>query len=235
MEKDLVEISKDVLKHISEIDNIVDNYFEPIKDITDTAQDIFTPIKIVHSLYTFNKKRKFKSFLKSYAKSLDEGGINTPEKTIHMYSYLENERNFNFVNDTIDSSLNSKSIYCSMILGYFAGRVLSHTINITLKELLIVSALKDLNDYELSYFTKIYSIADLSKVVNIYDYKKEITNTYLFEITISKLIQLRVVEEAPILASGKPKGSFISSEIAEDIYFMIKDMNIEKELLNYEL
>ena len=235
MKKDLVEISKNLLQNISELDDIIDTYFDPITDLTDTAKDIFTPIKIVHSLYSYNKKRKFKSFLKLYARSLEEGGIDTPEKTIRLYSYLEKRKNFNFINDTIESSINAKSIYGSMILGYFAGRVFSQTLNITLKELIMLDALKELNDYELSFFTKIYSVADLSKTVNIYDYKKDLANPFLYEITISKLIQLRIVEEAPILASGKPKGSFISSEIAEDVYFMIKDMGIEEELINYEM
>ncbi|MEG9329227.1 hypothetical protein V6B16_14905 [Salinimicrobium catena] len=235
MKKDLVEISKDLLKNVSELDDIIDSYFDPITDITDTAKDIFTPIKIVHSLYTYNKKRKFKSFLKSYAKSLEEGGIDTPEKTRRLYSYLEKRKNFNFINDTIESAINSKSIYGSMLLGYFAGKVFSQTLNITLKELITLEALKELNDYELSYFTKIYSVADLSKTINVNDYKKELGNTFLYEITISRLIQLRMVEEAPILASGKPKGSFIASEISEDIYFMIQDMGIEKELIDYGL
>ena len=235
MKKDLVEISKGLLKNISELDDIIDTYFDPITDITDTAKDIFTPLKIVHSLYSYNKKRKFKNFLKLYARSLEEGGIDTPEKTKKLYSYLEKRKNFNFINDTIESAVNSKSIYGSMILGYFAGRFFSQALNITMKELIMLDALKELNDYEFSYFTKIYSIADLSKTVNVYDYKKDLGNTFLYEITISKLIQLRMVEEAPILASGKPKGSFISSEISEDIYFMIKDMGIEEELINYEV
>lgn len=58
MNKDLVEISKNIIKNISEIDDIVDSYFDPIKDLTDTAKDLFTPIKLVHSLYTYNKKKK---------------------------------------------------------------------------------------------------------------------------------------------------------------------------------
>lgn len=217
------------------MDDIIDAYFDPITDITDPAEDLFKPIKIVHSLYSYHKKRKFKNFLKLYARSLDEGGINTPEKTKRLYSYLDKRKNFNFINDTIESAINSKSIYGSMILGYFAGRVLAQTVNITIKELIILDAIKELNDYELSYFTKTYSIADLSKTVNIYNYTKDLGNTFLYEITIAKLIQLRIVEEAPILISGKPKGSFISLDIAEDIYFTIKDIGIEDELINYEI
>lgn len=188
---------------------------------------------IVYTLIT--KKKKFKSFLKAYAESFNYNEITSIEDSKRMYQYLENTKNFNFINDIIESSINSKSIYGSMILGYFAGKFLSETLKITFKELIIVEGIKELNDYELSHFIKIYSIADLSKTVSISNYKEEIQNPYLFELTISKLIQLRLVEEAPILSSGKPKGSFISSEIAEEIYFMIKDTYIETELLNYEV
>ena len=172
MNRDLIEISKNVLTNISNIDNIVDSYFEPIKDYTDTVSDIFTPIKVVHTLYTFNKKRKFKSFLKYYAVSIDNGGINISDNSIKMFNYLENSKNFNFIQETIESSIDSKSIYGSMILGYFAGKILTDVTTITFKELIILEALKELNDFELSCFTKIYSIVDLTDELIFINIKK---------------------------------------------------------------
>lgn len=76
MSTDIVRITKGLLSNIEIIDNTIDNYFEPFKDYIDTAEDLFTPIKIVSSLYTMNKKRKFKNFLKFYANSLNSGNIN---------------------------------------------------------------------------------------------------------------------------------------------------------------
>lgn len=233
MKNELVEISKYIIDNINNIDDRVDNYFEPIKDLTDTAGDLFTPIKIFNSLYTFNKKRKFKNFIKYYAKSLSEHGITNLNDSEILKTYLSDEKNFNFVHETIQNAIDSKSIYGSMLLGYFAGNILADTQIITLRELIIIEGIKELNDYELSWFTRIYSVVNLAKEIDIKDYKKELHSTYLCEVTISKLLNLRIADEPLNRHDSNRKGRFNSNEMGEKIFYLIDAIGIKEDLLNY--
>lgn len=229
----LIDVSKKIIDNIEKIDDLVDSYFDPIKDYTDTAKDIFTPIKAIHSLYTLNKKRKFKNFLKAYAESLNDYNLNNLENTERLKEYLKVERNFNFLNDLIVNAINAKSVYGSMLLGYYAGQILAENQQIGFKELIIIKRLKELNDFELSSLFKIYSRADLSTMVQYS--KLNLSNNLFHELTIEKLFQLRWLERDYTTYMGSSKNfNFHSTEIAEHVYFLVKDNSIYNELLNYE-
>lgn len=228
----LIDISKKLVDNIENLDDLIDLYFDPVKDITETASDIFTPIKAIHSLYTLNKKRKFKRFLKSYALNLDPINFDL-KNTERLKKYLRDEKNFNFLNSVIENALNSKSTFGSIILGHYAAQILSHEQNITFKELLIIEGIKELNDYELSSFIKIYRVADLSKM--IYFEQLKIKGSKLFcQLTIEKLIQLRWIEKDHTTYMGSLKNhNFTSTEIAEEVFFLIKDSEVYNQLLEY--
>lgn len=229
----IIDISKKIIENIENIDDLIDSYFDPVKDITETAGDIFSPIKAIHSLYTFNKKRKFKKFLKSYALSLNPDTFNL-KNTERLKQYLRNEKNFNFLNSTIENALNSKSEYGSIILGHYAAQILSEEQIITFKELLIVEGLKELNDYEISCFTQIYSVADLSKMIHFAQLNIE-SSKFFCELTIDKLIQLRWIEKDHNTYLGSSKShNFTSTEIAEEVFFLIKDSEIYEDLMKYQ-
>jgi hypothetical protein len=228
----IIDLSKKIVENIENLDDLIDSYFDPVKDIAETALDIFSPIKAIHSLYTFNKKRKFKKFLKSYALGLNPETFNL-KNTERLKLYLRNEKNFNFLNTIIENAINSKSIYGSVLLGHYAAQILSAEQTITFKELLIAEGLKELNDYEVSCFTKIYNAADLSKMV--YFQQLDIKGSKFFcELTIDKLIQLRWIEKDHTIYMGSLKNSnFTSTEIAEEVFFLIKDSEIFEELMQY--
>lgn len=229
----LFDISKNLIENINNIDDLIDSYFEPVKDITDTVEDIFSPIKAIHSLYTLNKKRKFKNFLKSYAINLNPSSFDL-KNTERLKIYLKDEKNFNFLNNVIESAVNSKSIFGSIILGQYAACILSEEKILTFKELLIVDGLRELNDYELSSFIKIYDVADLSKMV-YFEQLKIKGSKFFCELTIEKLIQLRWIEKDYNTYMGSSKSfNFTSGECAEEVFFLIKDTDVYKELLKYE-
>ena len=235
MTNNIVEISRNIINNIENIDELVDSYFDPIKDLTETAGDIFTPIKAIHSLYTLNKKRKFKNILKFYAESLKNCKFNIIDNADRLKNYLKNEKNFNFLNEVIDNAINSKSIYGANLLGYFAGQILSKEMNISYKELIIIDGIKELNDIELSCFVRIYSVADLSKIVFLEQLTELKAFTFFCELTIERMIQLRLIEKNHHTYSDSDKNSsFISTDIAEDIFYLIKDCNIYNDLLYYK-
>lgn len=235
MTNNIVDISKKIIENIENIDDLIDTYFDPLKDLTETAGDIFSPIKAIHSLYTLNKKRKFKNFLKAYAESLKDSNFNNLENIDRLKNYLKNEKNFNFLNDVIENAINSKSIYGSILLGYFAGQILSKEMNIRFKELITIDGIKELNDIELSCFVRMYSVADLSKMVYLDNLTELKAFKFFCELTIDKMIQLRLIEKDPHTYLDSNKNSnFISTDIAEDIFYLIKDCNIYVDLLNYQ-
>ena len=231
---DIIKISQEILDNVEKLDNIVDSYFDPIKDLTETASDIFAPIKAIHSLYTLNKKRKFKSFLKGYAESLDRNRLTNLNDLESLKKYLKNESNFNFLSDTIENAVNSKSVYGSILLGYYAGQILSNGKRINYKDLIIIEGIKELNDIELSCFVRIYNKSDLSKLVHLQQLNLGAFEFYS-QLTLEKLIQIRFVEKDHNTYFGSHKNyNFNSTEIAEEVFFLIKDIGVYNELLNYE-
>jgi hypothetical protein len=235
MGNNLIDISKELLLNIEKIDDIVDEYFAPIKDYTDTINDIFTPIKAIHSLYTINKKRRFKNFLKAYAHGLHSEDFNNIMSVERLKTYLKDEKNFNFLTEVIENAINAKSIYGSIILGYYAGQILSNEQNITFKDIIIIEALKSLNDFELSCFARIYNVADLgSEEVNIRHYDSLKPFTFFCELTIEKMVQLRVLEKGKRVDMYEWRKVFKSTDIAEDMFVYIESANILSELLEYK-
>ncbi|PIF34319.1 hypothetical protein CLU81_4958 [Flavobacterium sp. 9] len=230
---DLINVSRRIMVDIEKLDDIVDSYFEPIKDLTDTASDIFTPIKAIHSLYTFNKKIKFKKFLKAYAKSLNENGFSNFDDTEKLKRYLKDEKNFNFLSDTIENAINSKSMFGSVLLGYYAGQILSQCERINYKDLIIIEGLKELNDIELSCFARIYNRADLSKMVIFHELNLR-GFEFFSKLTIDKLIQLRfITKDHTVYHGSNGSYNFISTNVAEELFFLIKVVGLNDELLNF--
>lgn len=230
---DLINVSKRIVENIQNLDDIIDSYFEPIKDLTDTASDVFTPIKAIHSLYTFNKKRKFKKFLKAYAKGLDENGFVDFNDVEKLRDFLKNEKNFNFLSDAIENAINSKSIYGSILLGYYAGQILSQSKIINYKDLIIIDGIKELNDIELSCFTRIYNRADFSKMIVFHELNLG-GFEFFSKLTIDKLIQLRfITKDHNVYHGSNVSYNFTSTEVAEDVFLLIEAVGLNDELLNF--
>ena len=236
MEKNLIDLSKDLLSNIEKIDDLVDQYFAPIKDYTDTISDVFAPIKAIHSLYTIQKKRRFKSFLKSYSQSLNTENFESEISIERLKAYLKNEKNFNFLTETIESAINSKSVYGSILLGFYAGQILSNEQAITFKDTIIIEALKSLNDYEFSCFARIYNVAHPgAEEINIKSCVQGKELIYFCMLTIEKLVQLRVVEKSRHEGMYEWQRIFRSTDIAEDIFVYIESAKILEELLEYKI
>ena len=235
MTNNIIDISKNLLSNIEKIDDLVDDFFSPIKDYTDTVSDIFTPIKAIHSLYNANKKIRFKKFLKAYAKSLNTESFSNKESIERLKLYLKNEKNFNFLTEIIENAINAKSVYGSILLGYYAGQILSNEHKITFKDIIILDGLKSLNDFELSCFARIYNVADVgAKEINIRGYESLKSLTYFCELTIEKLVQLRILEKSKHEGMYEWKRIFVSTDIAEEIFVYFESTHILKELLDYE-
>jgi inorganic pyrophosphatase len=217
-----------LLKSIEHVDNSIDSSLEDIKDITDTVGDLIKPIKIMMSVYQYSKKRKFKAFIKAYALNVDRDNNKLDE-------YLEDEKNLNFLYESIDSAVNSKSVYCSRILGYYTSTIINKVLDINYKHLIVISALRDLNDFELQLFIKTYQIVNLGKPVRIRDYEGLKPYFYLCEKVVQKLKFLGLLDEvmAGSFDGTYGWGTFSNTEMAEELYDISNELDIDTELALY--
>lgn len=235
MRDEIIEFSTSVIQNVEDIDALIDSYYDDIKDITETAGDIVKPVKAIFSIYKLARKRKFKAFLKSYADTLNDkyDSAKKIQQSKRLRDYLKSENNLNFIYESIDNAVNSKSIYCSSLLGYYTGSILSEQIEIGYKELITVEALKSLNDIELEMLIRIYQVANLAQTNRIDECKKLKPYQIYCEKTVQKLKVLQVLEEevAGTYSSKSGWGTFVSTEIAEDLFDLIQKTGIDKKIL----
>jgi len=233
MKNEIIEFSKQSLSRINEIDDIIDN----IKDLTDTASDLVKPIKAFKNVYEVAKKIRFKRFLKSYAKNLENNYKSEEELADKLKKYLSNEKNLNYIYDTIDSALNSKSIICSGILGFLSSKVLTKQISIGYKELIFLNALKGLNDIELEMTIKIFeNTDDWTKNQTVKTNEKLKPYLSFCEYTVQRLKTLQIVEEIhgrpgnPVSLGQAFWGTYTLTEISKEFLDLIKESGFYSEI-----
>ena len=237
MKDEIIEFSKQSLSRINELDDIIDSFTENIKDLTDTASDLIKPIKAFKDVYETAKKIRFKYFLKSYAKNLENNYKSEEELADKLKKYLSKEKNLNYIYDTIDSALNSKSIICSGILGFLSSKVLTRQISIGYKELIFLNALKGLNDIELEMTIKIFENTD-DWTKNQTVKKNEKLKPYLSfcEYTVQRLKTLQIVEEIhgrpgnPVSLGQAFWGTYTLTEISGEFLDLIKESGFYGEI-----
>jgi hypothetical protein len=234
MKQELIELTKEAIQHINDIDDVVDNFTEGIKDLTETASDLIKPIKAFQSVYRLSQKIRFKRFLKSYAKNVKNSFetaqmIDESEK---LKVFLMNHRNLNFLYESIDGAINAKSLYCASVLGYFSSLILTKQTDIGYKELIFLNALRSLNDIELETSISIFdSIYDWTDTQNIKNNERLKTNPFIAELVIQKLKYLQVVQEVGWgIGVDNGPGSFRPYDMTEYFYELLKDSGIYDEL-----
>lgn len=237
MKDEIVEFSKQSLSRINEIDDIIDLFTEDIKDLTDTASDLVTPFKAFKAVCDVAKKIRFRRFIKSYAKNLQNDCTSSEELSEKFKNYLSNEKNLNYIYDTIDSALNSKSVICSGILGYLSSKVLTKQISIGYKELIFLNALKVLNDIDLEMTIKIFeNTNNCSENQTVKNNDRLSPYLSLCEYTVQKLKSLQIIEEIrgrpgnPVSLGQAFWGTYLLSDISNDFLNLIKESGFYSEI-----
>lgn len=230
MKEEIIQLSKVLFEKINHVDDSIDDYIEDVKDLTDTASDLLKPIQTFKKLYGTVRMVKFRRFLKSYSSQLENSFDSPDDLTAKMANYLNSEKNLNFVYDTIDSALNTKSVICSSILGYLAGRILSKQLEPNMYDIIYINALRSLNDFELKSTIEIFD--------NTNDWSKNHTvskNTYFskniesYEYTVQRLKGLLIIRETiegtagPISLGQSFWGTYKLNAISEGFLQLIKD------------
>ena len=143
----------------------------------------------------------------------------------------------NFIYETLDSALNSKSLICSGILGYLASKVITNQISIGYKELICLNALRNLNDYDIGFTIKIIEATDdRSKNQTAAKNNKLSTDLTFCEYTVQKLKNLQIVEEIhggpgnPVSLAQSFWGTYKLSEVSNYFADLIKESGYYNEI-----
>ena len=236
MKTEIIEFSRQSIRKINEIDDLVDSYTDDFKDLTDTASDLIKPLKAFKSLYETTRKIKFKRFLKSYAKGLRQS-FTSEDLPIKLSEYLNSEKNLNFVYETIESVLNAKSVICSGILGYLASKILTQQVKLEYKELIFINAFKNLNDFELELaINVIENTEDWTKNQTIAHNDRFSANRESYEYTVQRLKGLHVIREIhgspgnPVSLGQSFWGTYRLTEISKGFIEIIKESGFYNEI-----
>lgn len=209
----IIKFTKDALENIENLDNIIDEHIEGVKDYTDTASDLIGPIKTTASVYRFVKTRKFKAFLKTYAKEISSNrGMISENSSESLKKFLKEKRNLNTLYESIDASINSNSEYSAMCIGHISGMFIGKMLDANNKTLIIINAFKNLNDFELfSSASILKSIDDYSRGYRIDELEVVSVGTPK-EYTIEKLKTLQIVEDYRTISRRREIGGFDVNE-----------------------
>ena len=148
---DIIKFIENIPSNVEIIDDFIDNKLSYV-DYLDTIEELVKPLKAIRNIYGFAKKQKFKIFLKSISTQINETNFVDINNVNKLQKYVLNDTNVDFIINTIDNSINSKSIKCSSLLGIYAGNILNKYKNIDYIDLQIIDILKNINDIELKVF-----------------------------------------------------------------------------------
>lgn len=238
MRNEIVEFSRQAWSN-NELGKTIDLYTEEIKDLSDTATDIVKPIKAFISIYQLGQKMKFRRFLKSYAKEIDNSFKSESELTLKLTKYLKSERNLNFIYNTIDSALSANSTICSGILGYYTGVILSEQRKLDAHAMIYLNALKELNDFELLMTVAVIEYIDVAnKNQRVASNDKFSSDVESYEYVVQKLKNLQIIREVqaspgnPVSLGQALWGTYRLNDISKGFYELINKSGYYDEIMN---
>ncbi|WP_394558002.1 hypothetical protein [Priestia aryabhattai] len=136
----------------------------------DFISDAAPYIKPVKQIWDYSQKIKYRAFIKGYEKKKDNPQLLNKFQT-RMSKLSQNEKFMEFLFQTVSDAINSKSSSASFILGMYIAEILKGEKEIeepSYENLLIINALKSLNDWDIKHFYNIYSFFDEHKGHNPY-------------------------------------------------------------------
>lgn len=243
-QNEIIEFTKSILdvKNIVDLDNLIDNYLDPIKDYTDTVGDIISPIKPLITISNLKRKLTFRSFIKKYASEFYSGYSIDENETLRLQKYLGNKKNILFVSEVIDNALNSRSLKSTSILGVIAGKIIRDKTELDYKSFSIIDSLKVMNDLDIENFITLYEYLPIVGTSHPHTDEYRTTDFYKndnknklnidrnsLELTIEKLKRTNgfTYSSGGIGQAGNSKGAFEINEITDELYNLVKNINVE--------
>lgn len=224
---------KDIIKSIENLDDLIDGMLEPVKDYTDTAQDILSPVKSMLSIYNLRKKIQLKNFLKGYHAKLELKDSNKAILKEKMSIFLRDTKNVLYLSELIENALASRSLRCTSILGYIAGKQILANKEVDYIDEVLIYSLTQINDFDIEIIEMLktkeimyksagrkfddeieYRIRDIQKEIPKIEFGYE-TRRILASIEKLKREQILNFGEGGIGSYGNSNGSFIFGKVSE--------------------
>ncbi|MGG6362656.1 hypothetical protein ACQ5SI_26275 [Peribacillus frigoritolerans] len=235
--KAITDFTKDASKYVSKLDDSFDEWISPYKDFTDTLGDIKTPLTPLLSVTSLAKRLKFKSFLKNFAAIVDEDCV-TDAHIEKLERYLRREINLTYIAEIIDSSIESKSHKSSAIMGYYAGTILKELREIQYKDMIVLNALKLMNNKDLENFIllyeKFFNEVEMLRSLRVHDSRDKFENlgvpVFELENTIEKLKGVLILgyDVGGLNNVGNAWGTFKFNENSFYLYELITKSDVMK-------
>lgn len=197
----------DINKTLESIDNKIESYTtlkdaSGISDILEVLDDGLAIFKGMSSIATFISKKRFAYFLKGLSKNTGE----LDEAMNKLYSYINSETKAEFITKIIDKVLKSNSKKSAYLLGIIASQLLESQNDFTYKEIICVSSLAELYDYDLDNLNVVWRYVDDDKARYLRTEWFSVGNTFKswaeknqfrtdesIELTIEKCVALQLI------------------------------------------
>jgi hypothetical protein len=191
------------------IDTITDT--EVLKPILEMGFDVLDSslpaFKIALSVTNKIRVHKFKAFLEGLHISCVNHEINSKALREKLLKLSEKQIYSEFITNTFESAVNSKSIRNTAILGFYLSENAFFDRDINLEQFIICKALRELSDLEVEIFQKVYGMAKKEHEYLFLDPRKIIVteyDVYSIQLVIEALKNYRIV--------GRGIGGFELSE-----------------------
>lgn len=239
--KEIIEFTKQVISNVAKIDDVIDKALAPIKDYTDTIEDIVTPIKSLIAISNLKKRLTLKSFVINYANQLFDNYEIDEAETLKLQNFFKDKKNITYISDIIDNAINAKSLKATAILGAIAGQLIKEKSELNYDYLSVIDTLRIMTDFDIDNFIVLYeyllTVGTSHAQTNEYRtrdfYDKENQNKIQLdknslELTIEKMKRTNglTYNEGGIGQSGNSKGSFEIDNTTKELYRLFKTTQI---------
>jgi len=150
-------------------DNFLSEIYESTSsiEIIDVAE-VFVPNimkNIKDKFWNEYKEYKIKQFIKGISISIQEDDFQINNKAF-FNKMMSNKKDNYIFNKILDEALHTSSDYTSLLIGIIAGEVLRSDDDINYKNTLIITGLKNINDYDLKFLKQTYKYFSEPKNIN---------------------------------------------------------------------
>ncbi|MGR6342639.1 hypothetical protein ACU5CE_33410 [Priestia megaterium] len=143
------------------LSSLLDDYVSKtdIDILKEFISEVTPYIKPAKQIWDYSQKIKYGAFIKGYEYKKDDPQL-LDKFQKRMSKLTENDKFMEFLFQTVSDAINSRSSNAAFILGIYIAEIIKGEKEIkepSYENLLIINALKSLNDWDIAHFNNIYS------------------------------------------------------------------------------
>ncbi|MEY6553491.1 hypothetical protein AB8Q00_23975 [Bacillus cereus] len=147
---DLIDESKDIIETAG-------NLLGKGHEIVDTLSEYSPYVRLANNLMNKRREQKCENFLKGLAMKVFSREDLTADDLRELNRLIEKNVNMTLILDILEEATKTVSNTSSKLLGVIAGQVMKGQQTFTYNEWILTNALKNMNDWDIDNFKKVYS------------------------------------------------------------------------------